>query len=713
VQQSRLSWIQIAWWRLIEAWDEFKSCRLGLIAIVAAYLFFICVAQGTEVLRALAEGTATGRNSWLQVLAFFLALILFAICNWYTARVLFYFDFPGVRRRLPSTASWDNVIDTLQTVLPRLLGTGPFLVVAWGFVVASRSYDPAVPAHRWLLGFAVLCVFLAVVFYFLLVLRRRLIGKMPTRELESFRELDRGRMLAVSLIGGVIWWVSLLLFAAFTFRPVTAAHNLGPGAIVFFAMSSWVTIGSFLVFVSSRWQFPAISCAILLGLVFSLWNDNHLIRVLPRQEVKRTDVLGSFQTWYDLVEKNYGAGTMHPLYIVATEGGGIRAAYWTAIVLGSIQDANPNFASHLFAISGVSGGSLGATVFDALLAEPTTASFKFKDKAHDILGQDFLSPTLASMFYPDLLQRFLPFPIPYFDRGRTLEMGWEKAWRDTMHTNRFADSFVDLWKPRPDSREWMPALFLNGTSVERGNRIITSNLRLTNNFVDAEDAAEKLAQHRLPATEVGCHIPLSTAIHMSYSPAFLSPAERLPDGSHILDGGYFEDSAATAALEIVTRVKDWCAYKKIANVDVKVIMITNDPRKVPTGPAGPPPELPGLKHTESLLVGGQFMGELTAPLYALLNTRNARGTYAEKAIGLEQKRFKVGVNAPSEAEQMQPPTKDIVYFKLEDTNVPLPLGLMLSGAAGKTMQDQLRLDDDIVQNETAMNEVLKTLPPPR
>ena len=47
-----------------------------------------------------------------------------------------------------------------------------------------------------------------------------------------------------------------------------------------------------------------------------------------------------------------------------------------------------------------------------------------------------------------------------------------------------------------------------------------------------------------------------------------------------------------------------------------------------------------------------------------------------------------------------------------DTNVPLPLGWMLSAAAAKTMQDQLRLDDDVVRNGTAMDEVLKSLPTP-
>ena len=99
------------------------------------------------------------------------------------------------------------------------------------------------------------------------------------------------------------------------------------------------------------------------------------------------------------------------------------------------------------------------------------------------------------------------------------------------------------------------------------------------------------------------------------------------------------------------------------------------------------------------------MGALTAPLYTLLNTRDGRGTYAQKLIGQEQRRFKADMTAPT------PATKDIIYFRLRDTQVPLPLGWMLSAGAAKAMRDQLQLDDDIVQNDTAIREVLKALPP--
>ncbi|HEY4257932.1 MAG TPA: hypothetical protein VGM66_12020 [Candidatus Udaeobacter sp.] len=691
--------IQRIWWGIRDLYHELKPCRFSLIVALIAVPVFIFVAQGTEILRTVGEGSAIGGQwEWLRIFVFFLALMLWATTSWYAARILLYFDFPAQRGLARSRFA--------ETHVPRILGILPILIVGCGFVVASRSYDPATPAHRWLLGFAVLCALLAIVFYVLVALRRRFLGTMRTQQVRHVSQLEPGTMIGI----GVMAIVSVALLIAFTIAPVQAARWLGMGSILFLAAASWVAFGSFFVFLGSRWQFPVITVVVLLALLFSLWNDNHFIRVVPRQDVKRADVLGSFQTWYDLVEKNYGAGTMHPLYIVATEGGGIRAAYWTAIVLDALQDSNSNFASHLFAISGVSGGSLGAVVFDALLAEPGRGSFQ--ENAHKILGQDFLSPALGSMLYPDLVQRFIPFPIPYFDRGRSLEMGWEKAWRDTMGNDRFAGSFVDLWKP--GLQEWMPALFLNGTSVEKGNRIITSNLRLTNNFLDADDAADKLSDHNLGKTETACNIPLSTAAHMSARFTFVSPAGCFPDGSHIVDGGYFENSAATTAYEIATRIKDWCAFKKIANVDVKVIMISNNPRKPSIAPAKPAPEPLGPKRTKPVAVSGQFMSELTAPLYTLLNTRDARGTYAQKAIAREQRRFKAGVvEAPAEAESSQPFTKDIVYFNLRDMQVPLPLGWMLSAAAARTIREQINRDDEVVQNQSAMNEVLKALPPPR
>jgi hypothetical protein len=89
------------------------------------------------------------------------------------------------------------------------------------------------------------------------------------------------------------------------------------------------------------------------------------------------------------------------------------------------------------------------------------------------------------------------------------------------------------------------------------------------------------------------------------------------------------------------------------------------------------------------------LGELTAPLYTFRNKRNARGNYAQKAIGRERRRFKAGVvSAPAEGESSQPLIKEFVYFKLRDTRVPLPLGWMLSAAAARTIREQINQDEE-------------------
>ena len=687
----RGTWAQRIWWWLRDFYRQLKPCRFSFIVVLVATPVFLCVPQGTEILRTVGEGmAATGQWYAPRVFLFFASLILWAISSWYAARVLLRFRFADAA----DGPHWSWA----QTHVPRVLGIAPLILIGLGFFKAARPYAPSTSAFAWLLFLGCFCFVLAAIFYLLLRLRRRMIGPPSGREIKRLSQVSPASRMGLAAMAAI----ALLLLVLFTLKPV-AAQNLGMGTILCLAAASWVTFGGFLVYLSGIWRFPVIAFLIILACVFSFWNDNHVVRQVPPQSQARLDVLKAFENWYGLIEAAY-PGERHPLYIVATEGGGIRAAYWTAAVLGQIQDRNPEFAAHLFAVSGVSGGSLGAAVFEALLAEPKVDSFK--TAGTEILAQDFLSPTLAAMLYPDLIQRILPWPFASLDRGRALELGWEKAWRDQMHNDRFSRSFVDLWRNPPGRRPWMPALFLNGTSVEKGNRVITSNLYLTTNvFLDVQDAAEKISPRGSSRARAGCHIPLSTAAHMSARFTYVSPAGRFPDGSHIVDGGYFENSAATTAQEIAARVRAWCSFKQIGNIDMKVIMISNDPRKPPIDPAKTPATKSNVpKRTREMNRQGSFLGDVTAPVYALLNTRNARGSYAQKAIAFANRPRQAG------AEPAAALTTDMIYFRLRDTEVPLPLGWMLSAEAARAMRDQVERDDDVVQNKSAIEEILKPLP---
>ncbi len=396
------TWLQRLWWKIRDLYHQLKPCRFSIVVAIIGLFVFTSVAQGIEVLRTVGEGLAGG-SQWyeLRVVFFFVALMLWAVCSWYACRVLLYFDFQNA----PSSGARSK---WAEANVPRLLGVAPIVILALGFWTASRRHAPQDKTQYWLLGFAGLCVLLAILFYVLLAYRREIFRLGPIETVKHVDQLSRGTKAGVAVVG----FISVSLFIAFTIAPVAVAQKIGMGTILLLAASSWVVLGSFLVFLSARWQFPVISSLVILAIIFSLWNDNHRIRTVPARPVQRDSVIAAFEKWHTLVQKFPGP---HPLYIVATEGGGIRAAYWTGIVLGGLQDANPNFANHLFAISGVSGGSLGAVVFDALVAENDGRSYQ--ENAHEILSRDFLSPALAVMLYPDLVQRIVSLaPLSIFGR---------------------------------------------------------------------------------------------------------------------------------------------------------------------------------------------------------------------------------------------------------------------------------------------------------
>ena len=102
-----------------------------------------------------------------------------------------------------------------------------------------------------------------------------------------------------------------------------------------------------------------------------------------------------------------------PAILVATAGGGSRAAYWTATVLGKLNtircyDKYPCFNDHLLLISGVSGGSLGALLYRAATLAAPNDPDKALDIAQEAAAGDFLSPLLSAMFTRDLVSDLIP-----------------------------------------------------------------------------------------------------------------------------------------------------------------------------------------------------------------------------------------------------------------------------------------------------------------
>ncbi|HGZ71315.1 MAG TPA: hypothetical protein ENK74_07915 [Nitratifractor sp.] len=700
-------WFKSGWEFLKEFNRLLQPCRFSVFVLIAVALLLILSDQGQDVLRTITEKEP---KSYVAILLLFLALLFWGINSWYWARVMLRFDFSdGVESQASSKSSeWAK---KFRIYIPRILGVLPFVAVAYAF------YKTDTAATKPLI-FVLVTLALGVVFLYLLIIRVQLLNKIYTRVLKEstqeslkesaiksltvqiIRSLDFRKKntrvtepyrslkevpLGVWVMLGVLTFMTIVLFAIFLIS-IEIPALFGTGAIILFAASSWIAFGSILVYFGSRYKLPVITMLILLVVAFSAFNDNHFIRFGNGQLAKRDSLQKSFTVWLDAVPKERGKT---PYFIVAAEGGGIRAAYTTGLFLSQLQDKNRDFAKHLYAISGVSGGSLGGAAFVAMVHEwhsqnsqsdaalkckyngVEAASFTACSKA--LFSKDFLSAAAAYMLYPDLVQRVLPFPISSFDRSLGLERSWELAWAKVFPSkkNLFANGFLELWQTKKN----IPNLFLNATWVEQGKRVIASSVAVDSaTFPDSVDLLALLKKD----------LPLSTAVHNSARFTYVSPAGRLelPDSNrtwgHLVDGGYFENSGASTAANIL---KESVAISQLREQVLPVVIVINNDPSI-KAPCTKSPEGCGAN---------SFLNEIWSPFAALLATRNARASYARSEI----KSFVESHGG--------------LYLEvgLCGNKGPLPLGWTLSNEAQKNMTKQL--NEYISSSETKIGSRLDPL----
>lgn len=330
-----------------------------------------------------------------------------------------------------------------------------------------------------------------------------------------------------------------------------------------------------------------------------------------------------------------------PFIVVAAEGGASRAGYWTALAVGEMLRQDPKLRDSIFALSSVSGGTLGAVLVRALIdVDRIQEKHGLKDGQRVLcnsgepepqpylscmrvfMRRDFLASAFAGMFYTDLLQRLIPSGVVALpDRARTLERSWERSWDDVVENlmplpgsepdkvrqevkNIFGKGFLATWGRRivkKDGRAvvadandpikpW-PVLLLNGTSVETGRRVLTTNVDALTSFREptsrtggmdeaylpcvaaltryGKDAKliEQLDRCNLweapavedPFTTLAADMPVSTAANMSARFPLVEPAGGITSPVsgkrlyHVVDGGIYENFGAQTIGDLLRR----------------------------------------------------------------------------------------------------------------------------------------------------------------
>ena len=486
----------------------------------------------------------------------------------------------------------------------------------------------------------------------------------------------------------------MIVTTAFIVSPTVLPRSVGTFPIFSAFIACLAVVLGQLSYWSDQHHVPYVLILMLVAVAFSLLdlNDNHTIyRTAPYQSElgpafsSTASAAREFRSWWEARGSERARYLQHnrsyPIYVVAAEGGGIYAAAHTANVLSTLQHRCPAFAQHLFAISGVSGGSIGAVVFDGFLKEaelkgatdtaettcyPTLPPYKNSiiDASDRLLNEDLLSPLVAALLFPDLIQRFLPFPIDKLDRALRFEAGFEYA-MDVVKTdlkmatrsNFLASRFIDHWHPDHNT----PALLLNTTEVGSGRRRVIAPFEFSGSDLLFLPITEELG------SSFNIHdLPVSTAAVLSARFPWVSPAGTFYDFNRdksglgrpqeplskvrLVDGGYFENSGVATALDIIRAMEQSASDNKFADaIRIRLIVLTRG-------------DYPTQK----------FFGlnEAISPVLALLSTRTSRAyiTIAEAERALNG----------TGNEMTQPQATRLRRINLLDMAYPPPLGWQLS-----------------------------------
>ena len=701
-----------------------------LRAIVVAMLFGFAILDLAPQAQDLLVDVAT-RPWWYHILFLLSVFFVWAMPTHYAARLLVETDarylLRGLRRK-------SRFFDGLREGAPRVLGLLPFVATlisvarSWNNVPAVDPPSVTADAKQALVVLGIWVAACALVFWLYMASRRRIgasaLMRRPHQIADTVTAWVADRLPRALVLGrhapglndkepdsGPVYL--LCMFVLFSFlpflRPVEFAEMFPRAIAVPFVLAGWTPLAAYASGVGRYLRVPIISLVLLASALLTyLLGDNYSVRLINVQRHLKevVNAQAGKSDGYDLAQGKGGieqrpqldevvrlwqrannceldgAACPRPI-IIAASGGASRAGFYTASVIGRLLDKADGLPPHafrkrLFAISSVSGSSVGAVMTVAALAasegeQPCNADgfwLRYDAKVTDwrscleaLTSGDFLTPVFAGLVFRDTL-RFIGALASvdsgwrWSDRASLIEQSWERHFRTSLRPQAepAASCLRNLDCPfltlRPheaaDHVVWLPLLLLNGASVSTGQRIVTStiypwywsrkaqcplvaenndqkNCPVLDHAYDfhwlIHNGAEKVAKSPAEEEQLLNDVRLSTAAHNSARFPLISPPGEVRDQlnnvvDRIVDGGYFENFGAQTALELATAIRT--VEPKLVPF---VLIISNDP-EIPTDNV--------LKAPDA--ADGTFLTDLSAPAKTIMNTRAARGTLALDAV---------------------------------------------------------------------------------
>ncbi len=327
-----------------------------------------------------------------------------------------------------------------------------------------------------------------------------------------------------------------------------------------------------------------------------------------------------------------GQSARRPLVVVCTSGGGIRAATWTAAILGRLNDL-PHLRGALAWVSGASGGMVGAAHWLACLAGNGHVAW---ERLAEGVARDSLDEVARTLVFNDVPMAFVPFPNAR-DRGQALEATW--CQHATKLGGNLGAPLSSLRQGEAEGR-W-PSLVFSPMLVEDGRRLLLSNVDLSPVTDHYARWLSSAATPSSPSTGLASRsaysladlvpnalgrVSLATAARLVASFPYASPAVSLPTmpRRRVVDAGYFDNYGLELACGWLRVLLERRRERLVAGCSgILVIQIRDNVSELSVNPQTPA-ELDRLRENaaEEDTAAWRGLEGLTSPPEAVLSARD-------------------------------------------------------------------------------------------
>ncbi len=680
---------------LIKFWQLTRNIGYMFVLLALAFVLFTLPDQADDFVQAIIE------DFEIKYIFIFTTMLLFwSYITWYSSSII-----------LDVSPTNFTLIEDFSTKKFNLfMGAVPFLIVANCFYQAKDFVS--VPNNACFMAAGI--VGLGVLFLFFLVYlegrndkasgkswptnadvhnhlfyKGEPLEKAPTikEEIAFIKRFKNLRFYFFTL--GLAFLLLLLLFCIPDVL-IPISRELRPASVLALSFCFLTYLCTVLFYFHDINQRPFALAITALILICSLWNDNTAIPVIQNtkltQEIRLTPDK-AFEKWYQQKYKYWSLyhndTNSMPVVFIATQGGGIRGELWTIDCINQLKQSFPDFSKYLFCMGGASGGTVGAAYyaafcFDSLANNGQKTKINY-EQLREFANSDCISPVTAAYAFGENLQRFFPCPFPWLDRSKIMMQAFSKSYAEYLGRSTADSGLLSLYYPsynRDSFNVNIPSIFINGVLAETGQRVITSNLNISQskNFEHDIDFFTKVkADISVATASLKCmRFPLLLSGGLFYDGKYCNKI------GHIADGGYRENTGLQAMYSLLSELYPRLKSKKVRPI---LIYLRNGENE--------------LKEDSSKPI--RLLHEIGTPFSALMHVN---GTSAP-ALGM----MKMIAQQKANGNPFKMRYGEIwLHNKNYHTAAKFPLGLYMSRAASQRLKERA---DSIEVVNTAFFDELK------